>query len=145
MFKLLERTLVNRAYQLTRTLLFPARAETVESTTSTVEDGGQERLWSGCEPKKACLSRPNTFHSRCTKPPSSRNCKQHRMGELGTHGISTRNRCSSQVASTVLVWERDGLHRFYLRRYRVLQDPHHKRMSAWRHRHVRYCKMFAFK
>ncbi|CAN0412956.1 unnamed protein product, partial [Ascophyllum nodosum] len=27
-----------------------------------------------------------------------------------------------EVASTVLVWERDGLHRFYLRRYRVLQD-----------------------
>ncbi|CAM9661139.1 unnamed protein product, partial [Ascophyllum nodosum] len=27
-----------------------------------------------------------------------------------------------KVASTVLVWERDGLHRFYLRRYRVLQD-----------------------
>ena len=38
--KLLERTLVNRAYQLTRTLLCPARAETVESTSSTVEDGG---------------------------------------------------------------------------------------------------------
>ena len=42
--KLLERTLVNRAYQLTRTLLFPARAETVESTSSTVEDGGRERV-----------------------------------------------------------------------------------------------------
>ena len=49
--KLLERTLVNCTYQLTRTLLFPARAETVESTSSTVEDGGRERLWSGCEPK----------------------------------------------------------------------------------------------
>ena len=35
MLKLLERTLVNRAYQLTRTLLYPARAETVESTTRT--------------------------------------------------------------------------------------------------------------
>ena len=34
MLKLLERTLVNRAYQLTRTLLYPARAETVESTSS---------------------------------------------------------------------------------------------------------------
>ena len=44
MLKLLERTLVNRAYQLTRPLLFPARAETVESTTSTVEDGGRERF-----------------------------------------------------------------------------------------------------
>ena len=41
MLKLLERTLVNRAYELIRTLLFPARAETVESTSSTVEDGGR--------------------------------------------------------------------------------------------------------
>ena len=53
--KLLERTLVNRAYQLTRTLLFPARAETVESTSSAIEDGGRERLWPGCEPN---LSQP---------------------------------------------------------------------------------------
>ena len=45
MLKLLEKTLVNRAYQLTRTLLFPARAETVDSTTSTVEDGGRERFF----------------------------------------------------------------------------------------------------
>ena len=51
MLKLLEWTLVNRAYQFTRTLLYPARAETVESTSSTVEVGGRERLWSGCEPK----------------------------------------------------------------------------------------------
>ena len=35
---------------------------------------------------KVCLSRPNIFHSRYTEPPSSRNCKQHRMWELGTHG-----------------------------------------------------------
>ena len=60
MLKLLERTLVNRAYQLTRTLLFPARAETVESTLSTVEDGGRERLWSGCEPHQS-LSQPTKY------------------------------------------------------------------------------------
>ena len=35
---------------------------------------------------KACLSPPNTFHSRYTKPPSSRNCKLNRMWDLGTHG-----------------------------------------------------------
>ena len=35
---------------------------------------------------KACLSRPNTFHSRYTKLPSSRNYKQHGMWDLGTHG-----------------------------------------------------------
>ena len=37
--KLLDRTLVNRTYQLVQTLLFPARAETVES----VEDGRGRR------------------------------------------------------------------------------------------------------
>ena len=41
MLKLLERIIVNRAYKLTRTLLFPARAETVESTSSTVEDAAE--------------------------------------------------------------------------------------------------------
>ena len=39
-----NRPLVNCAYQLIRTLLFPARPETVESTSRTVEDGGRERF-----------------------------------------------------------------------------------------------------
>ena len=43
--KLLEWTLLNRAHQFTRTLIFPARAETVESTSRTVEDGSRERLF----------------------------------------------------------------------------------------------------
>ena len=60
--KLLERTLVNRAYQLTRTLPFPARAETVESTTSTVEDGSRERLWSECEPKPVSADQIHSTH-----------------------------------------------------------------------------------
>ena len=60
--KLLERTLVNRAYQLTRTLLFPARAETVESTSSTVEDGSRERLWSGCGPKPVSADQIHSTH-----------------------------------------------------------------------------------
>ena len=46
MLKLGDRTLVNRVYQLTRTLLLRARAETVERRSRTVEDGGRERLWS---------------------------------------------------------------------------------------------------
>ena len=64
MLKLLERTLVNRAYQLTRVLLYPARAETVESTSSTVEDGDRERLWSVCEPKPVSADKiiPLTVH-----------------------------------------------------------------------------------
>ena len=60
--KFLERTLVNRAYQLTWTLLFPARAETVESTSSTVEDGGRERFWSGCEPKPVSADQIHSTH-----------------------------------------------------------------------------------
>ena len=59
---LLERTLVNRAYQFTRTLLFPARAETVESTSRTVEDGGREGLWSGCEPKPVSADQIHSTH-----------------------------------------------------------------------------------
>ena len=60
--KLLERTLVNRAYQLTRTLLVPAQAETVESTSRTLEDGGRERLWSGCEPKPVSADQIHPTH-----------------------------------------------------------------------------------
>ena len=60
--KLLERTLANRAYQLARTLLFTARAETVESTSSTVEDGGRERLWSGYEPKPVSADQMHSTH-----------------------------------------------------------------------------------
>ena len=54
---------MNRAYQLTRTLLFPARAETIESTsTSTAEDGGRERLWSECEPKPVSADQIHSTH-----------------------------------------------------------------------------------
>ena len=31
-------------------------------------------------------TQPSTFNSRQTKPQSSLNCKQHRLGELGRHG-----------------------------------------------------------
>ena len=60
--KLLERTLLNRAYQLTRTLRYPARAEMVRSTSSTVEVGGRERLWSGCEPKPVSADQIHPTH-----------------------------------------------------------------------------------
>ena len=60
--KLGDRTLVNHVYQLTRTLLFLARAGTVESTSRTVEDGGRERLWSGCEPKPVSADQIHSTH-----------------------------------------------------------------------------------
>ena len=62
MLKLGDRTLVNRVYQLIRMILFLVRAETVESTSSTVEDGGRERLWSGCEPKPASADQIHPTH-----------------------------------------------------------------------------------
>ena len=53
---------MNRAYQLTRTLLYPARAEPVESTSSMVKVGGRERLWSGCEPKPVSADQMHSTH-----------------------------------------------------------------------------------
>ena len=47
--KLDGQTLVHRINQLTWTLPVRAPAETVEYASRTVEDGGRERLWSGCE------------------------------------------------------------------------------------------------
>ena len=103
MLKLLERTLVNRAYQLTRTLLFPARAETVESTSSTVEDGGRECLWSGCEPKPVSADQIHSTHGaqslRAHETASSIVCgSQVHMAA----GISTRNRATMEKSSLLL-------------------------------------------
>ena len=90
--KLLKRTLVNRAYQLTRTLLFPARAETVESTSSTVEDGGRERLWSGCEPKPVSADQIHSTHG--TQSPRAHETANSIVSGSWVRmaaGISTRN------------------------------------------------------
>ena len=101
--KLLERTLVNRAYRLTRTLLYPARAETVESTASTVEDGGRERLWSGCEPTPVPADRIHSTHGtqspRVHKTASSIVCGSQVHTAAG---ISTRNRARMEKSSLLL-------------------------------------------
>ena len=97
MFNLLERTLVNRVYKLTRTLLYPARAETFESTSSMVEVGGRERLWSGYEPKPVSADQIHPTHgtqsSRAHETASSIVCGSwvHM-----TAGISTRNRATME-------------------------------------------------
>ena len=103
MLKLLERTLVNRAYQLTRTLLFPARAETVESTSSTVEDGGRERLWSGCEPKPVSADQIQSTHG--TPNPRAHETASSIVCGSWVHmaaGISTRNRATMEKSSLLL-------------------------------------------
>ena len=103
MLKLLERTLVNRTYQLTRTLIFPARAETVESTSSTVEDGGRERLWSGCEPKPVSADQIHSTHG--TQGPRTHEIASSIVCASQVHmaaGISTRNRATMENSSLLL-------------------------------------------
>ena len=103
MLKLLERTLVNRAYQLTRTLLYRARAETVESTSTTVEVGGRERLWSGFEPKPVSADQNHSTHGtqspRAHETASSIVCGS--WIDMAA-GISTRNRATMEKPSLLL-------------------------------------------
>ena len=103
MLKLLERTLVNRVYQLARTLLYPAWAETVESTSSTVEDGGRERLWSGCEPKP--VSADQIHPTRGTQSPRAHETASSIVCGSQVHtaaGISTRNRATMEKSYLLL-------------------------------------------
>ena len=52
-----------------RTLLLRASAETIESASRTIEDGGRERLWSGCEPKPVSANQIHSTHT--TQSPRS--------------------------------------------------------------------------
>jgi hypothetical protein len=61
-----DRSLLNRTYQLTWTLLFLTRAETVASTSRTVEDGGRERMGSGCESKPVSVDQIHSLHGTLT-------------------------------------------------------------------------------
>ena len=100
---MLERTLVNHAYQLTRTLQYPARAETVESTSSTVEDGGRERLWSVCEPKPVSADQIHSTHG--TQSPRAHETASSIVCGSWVHMvavISTRNRATMEKSSLLL-------------------------------------------
>ena len=100
---LLKRTLVNRAYQLTRTLLYPARAETVESTSRTVEDGGRGRLWSVCEQKPNSADQIHSTHG--TQCPQAHETASSIVCGSWVHmaaGISTRNRATMEKLSLLL-------------------------------------------
>ena len=66
--KLDERTLVHRVNQLTRTLPLRAPAETVECTSGMVEDGGRERLCSGCKPKPVSVDQMHSTHGAQSPP-----------------------------------------------------------------------------
>ena len=60
MLKLDTQTFVHRVNQLTWTLQLRTPAEQVECASRRVEDGGRERLWSGCKPKSVSA---NQMHS----------------------------------------------------------------------------------
>ena len=62
MLKLLERTIAHRIHQLTWALPLRAPAETVECASRTIEDGGRERLWSGCEPNPVSADQMYSTH-----------------------------------------------------------------------------------
>ena len=103
MLQLLEPIFVNRAYQFTRTLLFPARAETVESTSSTVEDGGRERLWSGYKPKPVSADQIHSTYG--TQSPRAHETASSNICGSYVHmaaGISTRNRATMEKSSPLL-------------------------------------------
>ena len=103
MLKFLERTLVNRAYQLTWTLLFPVRVDPVESTSSTAEDSGRERLWSVCEPKHVSADQIHCTHG--TKSPRAHETASSIVCRSLVHiaaGISTRNRATMEKSYLLL-------------------------------------------
>ena len=84
-------------------LLFPARAETVESTSRTVEDGGQERLWSGCEPKP--VSADQIYSTHGSQSPRAHETASSIVCGCEVHmaaGISTRNRATMENSYLLL-------------------------------------------
>ena len=62
MLKSLGGIVVHRIHQLTWTLPLRAPAETVEYASRTIENGGRERLWSGCEPKPVSADQMYSTH-----------------------------------------------------------------------------------
>ena len=95
--------IITRAYQLTRTLLYPTRAETVESTSSTVDDGGRERLWSVCEPKP--VSADQIHSTDGTESPRAHETASSTVCGRWVHmaaGISARNRAAMEKSYLLL-------------------------------------------
>ena len=92
-----------RVSQLTLTLLLRAPAETVECALTTVEDGGRERLWSGCEHKPVSADQMHSTHAaqspRAHEIASSIVCGS--KVDMAA-GISTRNRAAMEKSSLLL-------------------------------------------
>ena len=101
--KLDDQTLVHRVNQLTCTLPLRAPAETVEYASRTVEDGGRERLWSGCEPKPVSGDQTRSTHdpqSPRAHVNASRILCESKVDMAA--GISARNRATIEKSSRLL-------------------------------------------
>ena len=103
MLQLDKQTLVHRVNQLTWTLPLHAPAEMVEYASRTVEDGGRERLWSGCEPKPVSADQ---IHSTCgaQSPRAHETASSIVCGSWVdmAAGISTRNRATMEKSPRLL-------------------------------------------
>ena len=78
-----DRSLLNRTHQVTWTLLFLTRAETVASTSSTVEDGGRERMGSGCESKPVTADQIHSLYGTLTAHKAPELTKLHSASYVG--------------------------------------------------------------
>ena len=103
MLKLDERTLVHRVSQLTWTLPLRAQVETVECASRTVEDGGRERLWSGCESKPVSADQMHSTHG-AQSPRAHEIASNIVCGSYvdTTAGMSTRNQAPMEKSSLFL-------------------------------------------
>ena len=85
MLKLGDLALVNRAYQLAQTLIFLTWVETVESTSSTVEDTAAESVCG--QDVNQSLSQPTKYILLPVhKAPELTKLQAALMWELGRHG-----------------------------------------------------------
>ena len=98
-----RRTLVHRVNQLTWTLSLRAPAETVEYASRTVENGGRERLWSGCEPKPVSADQIHSTHG-AQSPRAHETASSIVCGSWvdTAAGLSTRNRATMEKSSLLL-------------------------------------------
>ena len=103
MRKLEYQTLVHLVSQPTWTLLLRAPSETVECASRTVETGGRESLWSGCESKSVSADKMHSTHT-AQSPREHETASGIVCGSWAdmAAGISTRNRATMEESSLLL-------------------------------------------
>ena len=101
--KLDGQTLEYHVYQLTWTLPLRAPAEKVECASRTVEDGGRERVWSGCKPKPVSTDQIQSTHA--TQNPRAHETASSIVysGQVdAAAGNSTQNRFTMESSTLLL-------------------------------------------